>query len=92
MKIAACQLLTGPDVQLNLEQVILGIEKAVDLGVQILAFPEGCLFGYCCSQDYWDQMHPSIFKEAEDRISKLCLKYRIAIALLVLKMEVGIMI
>ena len=49
MKIAAYQLLTGPDVQLNLEQVILGIEKAVDLGVQILAFPEGCLFGYCCS-------------------------------------------
>ena len=81
MKIAAYQLLTGPDVQLNLEQVILGIEKAVDLGVQILAFPEGCLFGYCCSQDYWDQMHPSIFKEAEDRISKLCLKYRIAIVI-----------
>ena len=42
MKIAAYQLLTGPDVQLNLEQVILGIEKAADLGVQILAFPEGC--------------------------------------------------
>ena len=60
MRIAAYQLLTGTDVLENLERIIAGIQEAAEQGVQILAFPEGCLFGYCCRQDYWEQMEPSV--------------------------------
>ena len=54
MKIAAYQLLTSEQVEQNLEQVVAGIETAAQQDVQILAFPEGCLFGYCYRQDYWE--------------------------------------
>ncbi len=79
MRIAAYQLLTGTDVLENLERIIAGIQEAAEQGVQILAFPEGCLFGYCCRQDYWEQMEPSVFEEAEAKIGKLCYDHRIAV-------------
>ena len=81
MKIAAYQLLTSEQVEQNLEQVVAGIETATQQDVQILAFPEGCLFGYCCRQDYWEQMQPSVFKTVEAEIGNLCQTHRIAVVI-----------
>ena len=81
MKIAAYQLLTSEQVEQNLEQVVAGIETATQQDVQILAFPEGCLFGYCCRQDYWEQMQPSVFETVEAEIGNLCQTHRIAVVI-----------
>ena len=61
MKIAACQLLTSEDVSANTAKVLQQIETCAEMEIQIAAFPEGCLFGYCCRTDYWEHISPQVF-------------------------------
>ena len=79
IKVAACQLLTSEDIAQNCAKVLEKIDRCADMGVQISAFPEGCLFGYCCRPDYWRQVNPVAFKDAEEKISAACRKHRIAV-------------
>lgn len=77
--VAACQLLAGEKVEQNLLQVLEKLETCAQMGVQIAAFPEGCLFGYCCREDYWEQMSPTVFKDAEAQIASACRTHQIAV-------------
>ena len=77
IKIAACQLLTSEDVSANTAKVKIAaciflqqIEACAEMEIQIAAFPEGCLFGYCCRIDYWERTSPQVFKEAEAKIAE----------------------
>ena len=79
IKVAACQLLTSEDVSANTVKVLKQIEACAEIGVQIAAFPEGCLFGYCCRTDYWKHISPQVFKEAEAEIAEAARRHAIAI-------------
>ncbi len=77
VKVAACQLLSSEDVEENVSKVLNLIESCAEENIDIVAFPEGCLFGYCCCPDYWDQMSPATLAKAEYYISSACRKYHI---------------
>ena len=79
IKIAACQLLTSEDVSANTAKVLQQIETCAEREIQIAAFPEGCLFGYCCRTDYWEHISPQVFKEAEAKIAKAARQHGIAV-------------
>ena len=79
VKVAACQLLTSEDVSANTVKVLEQIEACAEIEVQIAAFPEGCLFGYCCRTDYWEGISPQVFKEAEAKIAEASRRYKIAV-------------
>ena len=79
IKVAACQLLTCEDIEQSTSKVLEQLKRCAELGVQVAAFPEGCLFGYCCRADYWQRISPIAFKEAEARIAEACREHRIAV-------------
>ena len=79
IKIAACQLLTGEDVAANTTKVLQQIEACAEMGIQIAAFPEGCLFGYCCRTDYWERISPQAFKAAEAKIAEAARRHGMAV-------------
>ena len=79
IKIAACQLLTSEDVSANTVKVLAQIEACAEIEIQIAAFPEGCLFGYCCRPDYWERISPQVFKEAEAEIAEAAHRHNIAV-------------
>ena len=79
IKIAACQLLTSKDIEDSTSKVLDQLKQCAELGVQVAAFPEGCLFGYCCRAEYWKQVSPIAFKEAETRIAEACREHHIAV-------------
>jgi len=79
IKVAACQLLTDEEVSSNTVKVLQQIEVCAEVGVQIAAFPEGCLFGYCCRTDYWERISPQVFKEAEAEIAEAARRHGIAV-------------
>lgn len=79
IKIAACQLLTSEDVSANTAKVLEQIEVCAEMGIQIAAFPEGCLFGYCCRTDYWERISPQVFKEAEAKIAEAARRHAMAV-------------
>ena len=71
IKVGACQMLTSEDVVESTEKVIEKIREAAQKGVQILSFPEGTLFGYCCRVDYWENAQLKWFQKAESEISEI---------------------
>ena len=79
VKVAACQLLTSKDVVASTTKVLQQIEACAEDRIQIAAFPEGCLFGYCCGTDYWEQISPQVFKEAEAKIAEAARRYKMAV-------------
>ncbi len=79
IKIAACQLLTSEDVSANTVKVLQQIAACAEIGIQIAAFPEGCLFGYCCRTDYWERISPQVFKEAEAKIAEAARRHAMAV-------------
>jgi nitrilase len=72
VRIAACQMLTGPDVEASLEKVLVRLRECAREGIRIAAFPEGTLFGYCCKADYWEAADERTFAAAEARIGDAC--------------------
>lgn len=79
IKVGACQILTSKDIVLSTEKVIEKIKEASEKGIEILSFPEGALFGYCCEDGYWKNARPKWFEEAEKIISSTCKKSNIAV-------------
>lgn len=77
-RIAACQILTGPDVGASLEQVLDRLRECARMGVALAAFPEGTLFGYCCQAAYWETAEEQAFAAAEAEIGAACRELGIA--------------
>ncbi len=79
VNLAACQLLTSKDVIASTAKVLKQIEACAEMEIQIAAFPEGCLFGYCCDTNYWEQISPQVFKEAEAKIAEAARRHKMAV-------------
>jgi predicted amidohydrolase len=78
MRIAACQMLTTPDVAVSLEKVLERLRQCAGMGAVIAAFPEGTLFGYCCEASYWETAEERTFTAAEAKIGAACRELGIA--------------
>lgn len=78
IRVAACQLLNTPDVPRSTKRVIEMLHQCADQQIDIAAFPEGTLFGYCNRPDYWESISLEVFAQAEEAISKACAERRIA--------------
>ena len=78
IKVGACQMLTSEDVQASALKVMEKIQEAGKQEIEILSFPEGTLFGYCCKADYWESAQLEWFQDAEARISAVCKENNIA--------------
>ena len=78
IKVGACQILTTEDVRENADRVVEKLREAAAQGIEILSFPEGALFGYCCRADYWESAQLEWFQNAEAEISAVCRENNIA--------------
>jgi len=58
LRVAACQILTYPDVKQSAEKIAEWIRKASDQNVDVVAFPEASLCGYPCTAEYWKKATP----------------------------------
>lgn len=80
LRVAACQILTGPDVERSTDEVLRWMETAAADGVDVIAFPEACLCGYA-GGDYWTSARPEDFIKGESRVVEASRKLRIAVVL-----------
>jgi predicted amidohydrolase len=80
LRVAACQILTGPEVGKSTDKVLQWIEKAAAEGVDVVAFPEACLCGYA-GGDYWKSARPEVFQQAEARVIEAAQRLRIAVVM-----------
>jgi omega-amidase len=80
LRVAACQILTGPDVGKSVEKVLQWIAKAATDAVDVIAFPEACLCGYA-GGDYWKSARPEDFRQAETRVIEAAKRLQIAVLL-----------
>jgi predicted amidohydrolase len=81
VRVAAVQLLTGEDVEANATLALGFLERAAADGAKLIAFPEGCLFGYTCRTDYWEAMDASRFEAAEARVSEAARRLGVAVVI-----------
>jgi predicted amidohydrolase len=79
--VAACQILTYPDIERSLAKVQRWMEEAAGEGVDILVFPEACLCGYASTSRYWVEAAPSDFQEAEEAVATVARELDIAVVL-----------
>ena len=78
LTVAAAQVITGKDVGNSTNLVLEMIDKAAEVGVDIVGFPEGALFGYTGDTRFWQTVSPQKFAAAERRIGRRCACRRIA--------------
>lgn len=78
IRAGACQILTSENVRVSTDKVIERLRSASEQGIEILSFPEGALFGYCCRTDYWENAKLEWFQSAEAEISAVCRENNIA--------------
>ena len=78
VKVGACQMLATEDVQESATRVVEKLREAADQGIEILSFPEGVLFRYCCRADYWENAQLERFESAERSIAAACGENNIA--------------
>ena len=81
LKVAACQILTFPDVEKSVQKTLVWIERAKDENVDVVSFPEACLCGYQVSQEYWDKADPEDFIKAENKVIECSRELDIAVIL-----------
>jgi omega-amidase len=80
LRVAACQILTYPDVEKSTEKILHWIETAAQDGVDVIAFPEACLCGYA-GDEYWKTAKQVDFKKAEDIVIEASKRGNIAVVL-----------
>lgn len=80
LRVAACQVLLGPDVQKSCEAVLQWLERAAADHVDVVAFPEASLCGYA-GDAYWKSAKPEEFAAAEARVVEASRRLGIAVVL-----------
>ena len=68
LRVAACQILTYPEVKRSADKIIEWIQKASDQDIDVVAFPEASLCGYQSTEEYWKKANPDDFVAEEKRI------------------------
>ena len=67
-RVAACQILTFPDVRASADKIIKWMKQAAREGVEVVAFPEAALCGYPGDPNYWKRAKPEDFRRQERRM------------------------
>lgn len=80
LRVAACQILTFPDVAKSTEKILKWIEKAAAEKADVVLFPEACLCGYA-PKDYWKTARPDDFKKGEQRVVEASRRHNIAVVM-----------
>jgi predicted amidohydrolase len=80
LRVAACQILTYPDVEKSTKKMLRWIEAAAKDDVDVIAFPEACLCGYA-GDEYWKTARPADFKKGEDIVTEASKRLNIAVVL-----------
>lgn len=81
IRVAACQILTYPDLEKSVQKIIKWMNTASDDGVDVVAFPEACLCGYQSDDNYWKKANPEDFENAEQKIEAASKALQIAVVL-----------
>jgi len=68
IRVAACQILTYPDLEKSTQKIIHWMKSASEDGVDVVVFPEACLCGYQGDDQYWQDASPQKFENAEIKI------------------------
>lgn len=81
IRVAACQILTYPDLEKSVQKIIKWMKAASQDGVEVVAFPEACLCGYQPDDNYWKKANPKDFENAEQEIVAASKSLQIAVVL-----------
>ena len=79
LRVAACQLLNGPDLSRNEDKILQWIERAAGQGVDVVSFPEACLPGYVQDKGYYAGLDRSALRHAEEAIIRASKRLDIAV-------------
>jgi omega-amidase len=80
LRVAACQILTYPEVEKSTKKILHWIEAAALDSVDVIAFPEACLCGYA-GGEYWKTASPVDFEKGECIIIEASKRLNIAVIL-----------
>jgi omega-amidase len=80
LRVAACQILTYPDVEKSTKKILRWIETAARDDVDVIAFPEACLCGYA-GDEYWKTARPEDFEKGEGVVIEASKRLNIAVVL-----------
>lgn len=80
LRVAACQILTYPEVEKSTEKILHWIEAAAQDEVDVIAFPEACLCGYA-GDEYWKTARPVDFEKVENMVIETSKRLNIAVVL-----------
>jgi len=78
VRVAACQVLTGPDPAAAAKTVVEWLKRAAEEKIRLVAFPEGCLYGYTQDEKFWRRLKPAHLADAEAKVSRACRRLKIA--------------
>jgi omega-amidase len=78
LRVAACQMGTGEDVEQNASRVIDSLKECASKRVDIAAFHEGVQYGYSCRSAFWRGLDQDRVLRAERRIVRACKRLGIA--------------
>jgi omega-amidase len=81
IRVAACQILTYPDLTKSVQKIIKWMNAASQDGVDVVVFPEACLCGYQSNDSYWKKANPKDFENAEQEIVAASKNLQIAVIL-----------
>jgi predicted amidohydrolase len=81
IRIAACQILTYPELEKSTRKIIQWMKSASEDGVDVVVFPEACLCGYQYEDSYWKKANPKEFENAEMKVVAASKSLDIAVVL-----------
>ncbi len=78
LRIAAVQMHANDDIEKNAFGIVERLETCARENVDVAAFHEGVLFGYCDHPDFWANLDQSRIESAERQIIRACRENGIA--------------
>lgn len=92
LRVAACQILTYPDVRQSAEKIVAWVRRASADGVDVVAFPEAGLCGYVSDKEYWGKASPADFAAGEEAVVEASRELDIAVVLGTVHWEEGVLL
>lgn len=78
LRVAAVQMHAGEDIEKNADGIVDRLAACAGENVDVAAFHEGVLFGYCDRPDFWTDLNQSRIERAERKIAHTCRERNIA--------------
>ncbi len=72
LRIAAVQMYANEDVENNAVGIVERLDACARENIDVAAFHEGVLFGYCDHPDFWANLDQSRIESAERKIIRAC--------------------